>query len=171
MRGKHRAFIIYIGSSLLNEKVGRLFFFTLRYKSTIINKNDEKKGETYMAVKRTRESEEMYLETILLLHRKKANVRAVDVCDELGYVKSSVSRGVNLLKKKGYITIDVATGDIEFTDTGRKKAEGIYERHKILTAALCKIGADTELAEENACRIEHVVSDGMMAVFKKFTEQ
>ena len=102
-----------------------------------------------MAVKRTRESEEMYLETILLLHRKKANVRAVDVCDELGYVKSSVSRGVNLLKKKGYITIDVATGDIEFTDTGRKKAEGIYERHKILTAALCKIGADPELAEEN----------------------
>ena len=129
-----------------------------------------------MAVKRTRESEEMYLETILLLHRKKANVRAVnvravDVCDELGYVKSSVSRGVNLLKKKGYITIDVATGDIEFTDTGRKKAEGIYERHKILTAALCKIGADPELAEENACRIEHVVSDEMMAIFKKFIEQ
>ncbi len=101
MRGKHRAFIIYIVSLLLNEKVSRLFFFTLRYKSTIINKNDEKKGETYMAVKRTRESEEMYLETILLLHCKKANVRAVDVCDELGYVKSSVSRGVNLLKKKG----------------------------------------------------------------------
>lgn len=71
MRGKHRAFIIYIGSSLLNEKVGRLFFFTLCCKSTIINKNDEEKGETYMAVKRTRESEEMYLETILLLHRKR----------------------------------------------------------------------------------------------------
>ena len=158
MRGKHRAFIIYIVSLLLNEKVSRLFFFTLRYKSTIINKNDEKKGETYMAVKRTRES------------GKKANVRAVDVCDELGYVKSSVSRGVNLLKKKGYITIDVATGDIEFTDTGRKKAEGIYERHKILTAALCKIGANPELAEENACRIEHVVSDDMMTVFKQFIE-
>lgn len=100
MRGKHRAFIIYIVSLLLNEKVSRLFFFTLCYKSTIINKNDEKKGKTYMAVKRTRESEEMYLETILLLHCKKANVRAVDVCDELGYVKSSVSRGVNLLKER-----------------------------------------------------------------------
>ena len=120
-----------------------------------------------MAVKRTRESEEMYLETILLLHRKKANVRAVDVCDELGYVKSSVSRGVNLLKKKGYITIDVATGDIEFTDTGRKKAEGIYERHKILTAALCKIGADPELAEENACRIEHDISKESFNAIKK----
>ena len=124
-----------------------------------------------MAIKRTRESEEMYLETILLLHKGQPNVRAVDVRDELGLAKSSVSRGVNLLKKKGYITIDVATGDIEFTDTGRKKAEGIYERHKILTAALCKIGADPDLAEENACRIEHVVSDEMMAVFKKFIEQ
>ena len=124
-----------------------------------------------MAIGRTRESEEMYLETVLLLHGTKANVRAVDVCDELGYVKSSVSRGVNLLKKKGYITIDAATGDIEFTDTGRKKAEGIYERHKILTAVLCKMGADPELAEENACRIEHVVSDEMMAVFRKFIER
>ena len=59
-----------------------------------------------MAIKRTRESEEMYLETILLLHQGKPNVRAVDVCDELGYVKSSVSRGVNLLEKKGHIHID-----------------------------------------------------------------
>ena len=122
-------------------------------------KKRREKRETEKFFNITRESEEMYLETSLLLHRKKANVRAVDVCDELSYVKSSVSRGVNLLKKKGYITIDVATGDIEFTDTGRKKAEGIYERHKILTAALCKIGADPELAEENACRIEHVISE------------
>ena len=121
--------------------------------------------------KRIRESEEMYLETILLLHRTKANVRAVDICDELGYVKSSVSRGVNLLKNKGYITIDNGTGDIEFTDVGRKKAEGIYARHKILTEVLCKIGADKELAEENACRIEHIVSDEMMAVFQKFIGQ
>ena len=118
--------------------------------------------------KRIRESEEMYLETILLLHRAKANVRAVDVCDELGYVKSSVSRGVNLLKKKGYIAIDAATGDIEFTQTGREKAEGIYERHQTLTKALMKLGANPDLAEENACRIEHVVSDEMMAVFKNF---
>ena len=65
-----------------------------------------------MAIKRTRESEEMYLETILLLHQGKPNVRAVDVCDELGYVKSSVSRGVNLLEKKGYIHIDRDTGNL-----------------------------------------------------------
>lgn len=121
-----------------------------------------------MAIKRTRESEEMYLETILILHRTKANVRAVDVCEELGYVKSSVSRGVNLLKAKGYITIDNATGDIEFTEAGRKKAEGVYERHQTLTQALVKIGAAPELAEENACRIEHVVSDEMMQVFRNY---
>lgn len=124
-----------------------------------------------MAVKRTRESEEMYLETILLLHRAKANVRAVDVCDELGYVKSSVSRGVNLLKKKGYIAINAATGDIEFTQTGREKAEGIYERHQTLTKALMKLGANPDLAEENACRIEHVVSDEMMSVFRNYIKE
>ena len=124
-----------------------------------------------MAVKRTRESEEMYLETILLLHRAKANVRAVVVCDELGYVKSSVSRGVNLLKKKGYIAIDAATGDIEFTQTGREKAEGIYERHQTLTKALMKLGANPDLAEENACRIEHVVSDEMMSVFRNYIKE
>lgn len=121
-------------------------------------------------MKRIRESEEMYLETILLLRRTKASVRAVDVCDELGYVKSSVSRGVNLLKKKGYITVDAATGDIEFTDAGREKAENVYDRHQTLTKVLTKIGADAEMAEENACRIEHVVSDEMMEVFKKFAE-
>ena len=121
-----------------------------------------------MAIKRTRESEEMYLETILLLHKNSANVRAVDVCEELGYVKSSVSRGINLLKDRGFITIDHATGNIAFTEEGKKKAEGIYERHQMLTKVLIKVGADKELAEENACRIEHVVSDDMMDVFRKF---
>ena len=105
-----RAFIIYIVSLLLNEIVSRLFFFTLRFKSTIINKNDER-GKTYMVVKRTRESEEMYLETILLLRRENPHVRAVDVCDALGYAKSSVSRGVNLLKNKGYIEVEIIYED------------------------------------------------------------
>ncbi len=121
-----------------------------------------------MAIKRTRESEEMYLETILLLHRGKPNVRAVDVGEELGYAKSSVSRGVNLLKSKGYIEIDHATGNLTFTEAGRKKAEGVYERHSVLTKALMKMGAEAHVAEENACRIEHVVSEEMMDVFKKF---
>lgn len=121
-----------------------------------------------MAIKRTRESEEMYLETILLLHREHANVRAVDVGEELGYAKSSVSRGVNLLKDKGYIEIDPATGNITFTEAGKRKAEGVYERHRVLTKALIKLGAEEHVAEENACRIEHVVSDELMAVLENF---
>lgn len=120
---------------------------------------------------RIRESEEMYLETILLLHLKKTNVRAVDVCEELGYAKSSVSRGVNLLKSKGMITVDDGTGEIEFTSAGRTKAENVFERHRVLTAALMKIGADNDLAENDACRIEHVVSEEMMRLFKKFIEE
>ena len=121
-----------------------------------------------MAIKRTRESEEMYLETILLLHREHANVRAVDVGEELGYAKSSVSRGVKLLKDKGYIEIDPATGNITFTEAGKKKAEGVYERHRVITKALIKLGAEEHVAEENACRIEHVVSDELMAVLENF---
>lgn len=121
-----------------------------------------------MAIKRTRESEEMYLETILLLHREHANVRAVDVGEELGYAKSSVSRGVNLLKDKGYIEIDPTTGNITFTEAGKKKAEGVYERHRVITKALIKLGAEEHVAEENACRIEHVVSNELMDVFRRF---
>ena len=121
-----------------------------------------------MAIKRTRESEEMYLETILLLHREHANVRAVDVGEHLGYAKSSVSRGVNLLKDKGYIEIDPATGNITFTEAGKKKAGGVYERHRVLTKALIKLGAEEHVAEENACRIEHVVSNELMDVFRQF---
>lgn len=117
---------------------------------------------------RTRESEEMYLETIFLLKSKKPCVRSIDVVEELGYAKSSVSRGVNLLVKKGYITMDRVSGDIEFTETGRVKARNIYDRHKVLTKALEKIGADSNTAEENACRIEHVISDGLFDIIKKY---
>ena len=124
-----------------------------------------------MAVKRTRESEEMYLEAILLLHGEHPNVRAVDVRAELGLAKSSVSRGVNLLEKKGYIRIDRETGNLSFTDAGRKKAEGIYERHQTLTKVLMKEGANLELAEENACRKEDIVSDEMMEVFRNYIKE
>lgn len=119
---------------------------------------------------RTPESEEMYLETILLLKQKKPAVRSVDVVEELDYAKSSVSRGVNLLIKKGYITMDRVSGDIEFTDAGREKAQHVYERHRVLTDALERIGADSAVAEENACRIEHVISDELFAVIKRFAD-
>ena len=119
---------------------------------------------------RVRESEEMYLETILLLKKEKASVRSVDVVETLEYAKSSVSRGVNLLVKRGYITLDKTTGNIEFTPSGKKKAQAIYERHRVLTKALQKIGAEADIAEENACRIEHVISDELFAIIKKFVD-
>ena len=120
---------------------------------------------------RTRESEEMNLETILLLKQKSTNVHSVDVVGELNYAKSSVSRGMNLLVKNGYITMDRVTGVIEFTEKGREKANNIYERHRVLTKALEKIGASAEMAEENACRIEHVISEEMFEIIKKFVNE
>lgn len=116
---------------------------------------------------RTPESEEMYLETIYRLKEHKGSVRSVDVVEELGYAKSSVSRGVNLLQNKGYITINTVTGDIQLTPEGMQKASQVYERHRVLTKALMGIGADRELAEENACRIEHVISPELFALLKK----
>ena len=111
-----------------------------------------------------RESEEMYLETILLLRKSNANVRSVDIMNELGLAKSNISRGLHHL-----INITMAeTGVIEFTAEGRKRAERVYERHQILTAAIKKLGGSDELAEQDGCRIEHVVSDELMELLKKF---
>ncbi len=117
-----------------------------------------------------RESEEMYLETILLLKQKSAFVRAVNVAEELGYSKPSVSHGLKLLIGKGYITVG-NDGLIDFTVDGNKKAKEIYERHTVITRLLEMVGADKELAEENACRIEHVISPELFRVLKKFTEK
>ena len=118
---------------------------------------------------RTRESEEMYLETILLLKNKMGQVRSIDVVEELGYAKSSVSRAVNLLKKNGYIDIDGA-GSINLTDAGKAKATDIFERHRVITELLCSIGANEAIAEENACRIEHVISPELFEIMKNFLE-
>ena len=119
-----------------------------------------------MKENRTHESQEMYLETILLLRAKKSNVRSVDIVEELGYAKSSVSRAVNLLQKAGLIKIDEA-GDITLTAAGQKKAEDIYEKHRVFTEAFIRMGAPKAVAEENACRIEHVVSDELFKIIKK----
>ena len=112
------------------------------------------------------ESQEMYLETILLLKRTSASVRSIDIATELEYSRPSVSRAVNLLQKNGYILIS-KNGEINFTKEGEEKAIKIYERHHIITNVLIKIGADKETAEDNACRIEHVITDN---AFKKITE-
>ena len=117
-----------------------------------------------------RESEEMYLETILLLCKQKSVVHAVDIATELDYSRASVSRAVNLLKANGYISI-APNGAITFTEAGRNKATEIYERHRIISEVLMKIGASEEIAEENACRFEHAISADLLAVMKNFLQE
>lgn len=115
------------------------------------------------------ESEEMYLETILRLHKRNGNVRSIDVASELSYSRPSVSKAVGLLKSKGYITVD-GDGAIHLTEEGRDRAEKVYERHRVITELLIKTGVPAEVAEDNACRIEHVISDECFEYLKKRVE-
>lgn len=115
------------------------------------------------------ESEEMYLETILVLKGERPAVRSIDIAERLGYAKSSVSRGVNLLQDRGYIKIG-DDGFIDFTEKGAEKAEHIYTRHNVLTKLLMELGAKQETAEANACRIEHVIDDEVFELIKKHVE-
>lgn len=112
-----------------------------------------------------RESAEMYLETILTLSQNNTAVRSIDVAEALGYSRPSVSRAVGLLKKDGYLAVD-NDGFLTLTDKGNEVAEKIYERHTILTAALMALGVDKEAAAEDACRIEHVISDKSLDAIK-----
>lgn len=118
-------------------------------------------------MKTIRESGEMYLETILLLSSRKESVRSVDVVNELGYSKSSVSKGLNTLKELGYITFDEGE-HIHFTPLGKEKAESTYHRHVALTALLERLGVSKEVAEEDACRMEHVISEETFLAIQKF---
>ena len=104
------------------------------------------------------ESGEMYLETILILSQKLGQVRSVDISEHMGYSKPSVSRAVGLLKKGGFITVE-KEGFIHLTDEGLSLAQKILERHTILTELLIRLGVGNETAANDACRIEHVISD------------
>lgn len=104
------------------------------------------------------ESGEMYLETIYILSKKSANVRAIDVGEHMGFSKPSVSRAVGLLKGAGYITKD-PDGSLKLTDSGLKIAKKIYERHTVLTQLLVGIGVDEKTAADDACRVEHYISE------------
>ena len=111
------------------------------------------------------ESGEMYLETILRLSKQSPYVRAIDISAFMGYSKPSVSRAMGLLRDQGYITVDEG-GAIELTESGRRIAEKIYERHKTLTGILVQIGVDEETAAEDACRLEHYISDTSFQALK-----
>ena len=112
------------------------------------------------------ESGEMYLETILLLSKKQPLVRSIDVAEEMGYSKPSISRAMGILKNSGHITIDAA-GGITLTESGRKIAESIYERHTVLSDILMKLGVSEETAVDDACKIEHYISDESFEAIKK----
>lgn len=118
---------------------------------------------------RYHESEEMYLETILLLQKKNQFVRSIDIAMELGYSKPSVSVAVKKLVSEGFIIVEVG-GKIELTELGKQKAIDIYDRHRVITELLVRIGANWVVAEENACRIEHVVSQELIGAVRDFLE-
>ena len=115
------------------------------------------------------ESGEMYLETIHVLLKKKGMVRSLDIAEYMGYSKPSVSRAVGILKNGEYIVVD-KTGYITLTDLGKEVAEKIYERHTIISSILVKLGVDENIASEDACKIEHVISDESFDAIKKYTK-
>lgn len=116
------------------------------------------------------ESGEMYLESIYILSRKKGEVRSLDIAEYMHYSKPSISRAVSILKDADYIRVD-KSGYITLTETGHAIALKMYERHTVLTEILCRLGVDRETATEDACKMEHVISDQTFEAFKRHAEQ
>ena len=112
------------------------------------------------------ESGQMYLETILILTEHSSHVRSIDVCEHMGFSKPSVSRAIGLLKKGGYVCVD-SDGYITLTDFGRETAQKIYDRHGVLTDFLISLGVEAEIASQDACKIEHHISDESFDAIKK----
>lgn len=111
------------------------------------------------------ESGEMYLETILILSQQKNAVRSIDVAEYMSFSKPSVSRAVGLLKDGGYLTVD-GLGHLTLTESGRAVAERIYERHRILSEILMRLGVDEKTATDDACKMEHYISDTSFSAIK-----
>ena len=117
---------------------------------------------------RIQESGENYLETILVLENKSGFVRSIDIANELGYTKPSVSRAMSILKKADYITME-HDGQIRLTDKGKVKANQVYERHGIIKEYLTMtLGLNEDLSDHDACRIEHVISQETFDKMKIF---
>ena len=115
------------------------------------------------------ESGEMYLESIYILSKENPNVRSIGVSEYMGFKKSSVSRAVGLLKSGGYLTVS-ESGVLLLTEEGLSLAQKIYERHTILTKLLVSLGINPDTASDDACKIEHVISDETFEALKKFIQ-
>lgn len=113
------------------------------------------------------ESGEMYLETLLVLSQKSAAVRAIDVGEYMGYSKPSVSRAMGLLREGGFVVVD-QNGYLKLTEEGRRVAEKTYERHRVFSEFFISIGVDEKTATDDACKIEHDISDTTFAAFKRY---
>lgn len=113
------------------------------------------------------ESGEMYLETIYILSKSKQSVRSLDVAEYMGFSKPSVSRAVGVLKKKEYVIAD-ENGYLRLTDSGAELAAKIYERHIVLTKMLMMLGVDEETASQDACKMEHGISDKSLQAIKNW---
>lgn len=118
---------------------------------------------------RLQESGEMYLESIYVLSKKLRDVRSIDISEYMGYSKPSVSRAVNLLKNGGYIRMD-EENYITLTDSGLEIAKKIYDRHTVLTALLVRLGVPEETASQDACKMEHAISDESFEAIRRYTE-
>lgn len=112
------------------------------------------------------ESGEMYLETIYILSKRMSGVRAIDVCEYMGYSKPSVSRAVGLLKNGGYLTVE-DNGYLRLTEEGLFVANKMYERHTTLAGFLTRLGVSPDVAAEDACKMEHVISDESFDAIKR----
>ena len=112
------------------------------------------------------ESGEMYLETILVLSKRLDHVRSIDVGEEMGFSKPSVSRAMSILRNGHYVEMD-ENNYITLTDSGRAIAEKIFERHTVLSTLLERIGVDPQTAADDACKMEHVISDKTFEAIKK----
>lgn len=113
-----------------------------------------------------KESAENYLEAILMIKKKKGNVRSIDIAHQLNFTKPSVSVAMKAFREEEYITMD-SDGSINLTEKGRKIAEGIYERHEIIAKALIALGVSEKTAYEDSCKVEHDISD---ETFEKLKE-
>ena len=116
------------------------------------------------------ESGEMYLETIFILSKDNAHVRSIDVCEHMGFSKPSVSRAIGLLKSGGYVTVD-KDGHLSLTDEGLLVARKILDRHNLLTRFLVSLGVPESIAQSDACKIEHHISDESFDAIKRQVEK